>query len=451
MVDLADLARRKADLVAVRAVASGSAERDLLLRQLARQRLAERTARGSSARHAHGLVDIRAARERIADGTTEAGGRAAERLDLRRMVVRLVLEHDEPIFLLAADVRLDDDAAGVDLLGLVEVIEQALLAQRLGADDGDVHQRDRAVRRLAVERIAVFLVLAVGSRQCWGEVAILDCDIVDGRRERRVTAVVRPVRVNDAQLRDSRRAVFRIAEVFLAELEVLEAHREAARIHERMQLFFAHRIERGQHLDIGRLCRDHVERLRFRERGLAALDRIDAVVLDLLQRLIVDFSRQDDDACRRDLRALLLRDELDALRCGVCRLVVLARQVLDSKHAGILKCWQRLFIDFVNRRLRKDDELDLLVLLIAEALDIVAVDDADRLEAIEMEGFFQIVAELLSRDIESLSFFYENSSYRHECFFLQTQNRSGTLRPRELVSSSRFIVPKTVGRCKKAS
>ena len=116
VVDLADLARRKADLVAVRAVASGSAERDLLLRQLARQRLAERTARISSARHAHGLVDIRAARERVADGTAKAGRRAAERLDLRRMVVCLVLEHDEPVFLLAADVRLDDDAAGVDLL-----------------------------------------------------------------------------------------------------------------------------------------------------------------------------------------------------------------------------------------------------------------------------------------------------------------------------------------------
>ena len=263
VVDLADLARREADLVAVRAVASGSAERDLLLRQLARQRLAERTARISSARHAHGLVDIRAARERVADGTAKAGGRAAERLDLRRMVVRLVLEHDEPVFLLAADVRLDDDAAGVDLLGLVEVIEQSLLAQRLGADDGDVHQRDRAVRRLAVERIAVFLVLAVGRRQRWGEVAVLNRDVVDGRRERRVAAVVRPVRVDDAQLRDSRRAVFRIAEVFLAELEILEAHRKAARIHECMQLLFAHRIERGQHLDIGRLCRDHVERLRF--------------------------------------------------------------------------------------------------------------------------------------------------------------------------------------------
>ena len=455
MVDLADLARGEADLVAVGAVARSSAERNLLLRQLARQRLAERAARVGSTRHAHGLIDVRTARERIADSAAEARRRAAERLDLRRMVVRLVLEHDEPVFLLAADVGLDDDAAGVDFLGLVEVIEQAFLAQRLGADDGDVHERDRAVCILAVERVSVFLVLAVSCRQCRREVAVLDRDIVDGRRERRVAAVIRPVRVDDAQLRDRRRAVFRVAEVLLAELEVLKAHGKAARIHERMELVFAHRVERSQHLDIGRLFRDHVERLRLFKRRLAALDGIDAVILDLLQRLVIDCSRQHDDACRGDLRTLLLRDELDALRRRVCRLVVLARQVLDGKHAGILECWQRLFIDFVNRCFRKDDKLDLLVLLIAEALDVVAVDDADRLEAIEMERLLQIVAELLSRDVESLSFFYENSSYRHECFFLQTQNRSGTLRPRIATSRMgpllRFIVPKVNGHCKKAS
>ena len=346
------------------------------------------------------------------------------------MVVRLVLEHDEPVFLLAADIRLDDDAAGIDFFRLVEVFEQAFLAQGLGTDDCNIHERDGAVRVSTVQHVAVFLIFTVSSRQGRREIAVLNRDIVDGRRERRVAAVVGPIRIDDAQLRNRRGAVLRITEIFLTELEVFKAHGKAARVHEGMKLVFAHRVEVRQHFDISRLFCDQIKRFRFFKRCLTALDGVDAVILDFLQSFVIDIARQDNDACRGNLRAFLLRDELDALCCRIGRLVVLTRQILNSKHAGIWEIWQGLFIDFVNRCLCKDDELDFFVFFVAETFHIVAVDDAYRLETIEMERLLKIVAELLSRDVKSLSFFYENSSYRHECFFLQMQNRSETHRHR---------------------
>ena len=42
------------------------------------------------------------------------------------MIVRLVLEHDEPFLVLAIDICLDDNAASIDFLRFVEIFELAL-------------------------------------------------------------------------------------------------------------------------------------------------------------------------------------------------------------------------------------------------------------------------------------------------------------------------------------
>ena len=411
MVDLADLPRREADLVAVGAVACGRAERDLFLRELARARLAERTTRVGSTRHAHGLIDVRAAGQRVADRAAETGRRAAERLDFRRMVVRLVLELDEPVLRLPAHVDGHDDAARVDLLGLVEVVELARLPERLHADDGDIHERHVA-RRRAVDLIAVLLVLVVRLQDGRREIPVLHIDHVDGRRECRVAAVVGPVRVDDAQLRDRRRAVLRVAEIFLAEREILEAHGKAALRMERGELPGVHEVERLQHRDVRGLLGMHFEGFRFRKRGLAALDLVDAVGLDFLEVLEAHVADDDDDARRRDPGALFLRHELHALRCGVRTLVELARQILHGKHAGVREMGQLFLIDDIDGRLREHDGLDLRVLAVIEPLDVVAVDDAHGLQPREAERLREVVAQLARLDVKkALPFFHENSSY----------------------------------------
>ena len=98
VVDFRDLAGGEADLVAVGRVAGGGDLADLLLRKLAGESLGERCQGISRAGDAHRLIDVGAAGKGIADAAAEAGGGAAEGLDFGRVVVGLVLEHDEPLF-----------------------------------------------------------------------------------------------------------------------------------------------------------------------------------------------------------------------------------------------------------------------------------------------------------------------------------------------------------------
>ena len=51
----------------------------------------------SRAGHAHGGINIGAPGQRVTDGSADAGCSTAERLDLSRMVVRLVLEQQQPV------------------------------------------------------------------------------------------------------------------------------------------------------------------------------------------------------------------------------------------------------------------------------------------------------------------------------------------------------------------
>ena len=93
VVQLVHQPGRKADLVAVGAVARRRGGYQLALGEFTRQGLRHGHQRVRRAGYSHGLIYIRAAGKRIADRAADAGGRAAERLYLRRVVVRLVLEH----------------------------------------------------------------------------------------------------------------------------------------------------------------------------------------------------------------------------------------------------------------------------------------------------------------------------------------------------------------------
>ena len=122
MIHLLNKTGCKADLVAVGAVSVRGAGRDSALGQFAGDGVAHGCARVGAAGYAHGLIHIGTAGERVADRPAQTGCRAAERLDFRRMVVRLVFEHQQVFF--RASVYLDRHAhgAGVDLLALVEIL-----------------------------------------------------------------------------------------------------------------------------------------------------------------------------------------------------------------------------------------------------------------------------------------------------------------------------------------
>ena len=129
----------QANLVAIGGVAVGCAGNDAALGKLAGQRFADRHRGIARAGDAHGLVDVGTAGQGIADGAADAGGRAAERLDLGGVVVGFVFKHQQPVLLLAVNGGADAHGAGVDFLALVKHGQLAALFQHFGAQRGQVH------------------------------------------------------------------------------------------------------------------------------------------------------------------------------------------------------------------------------------------------------------------------------------------------------------------------
>ncbi len=142
MVDFPHVRGCQSDLVAVARIAGRGLARNHPLRQLAVHRLAHRLPDVAGAGHAHRLIHVGAARERVADGAAQAGRSPAERLDFRGMVVGLILELQEPFFGFPVHVHVDDDAAGVVFLALLLVIQDSFVLQIAGADGSQLHQAE---------------------------------------------------------------------------------------------------------------------------------------------------------------------------------------------------------------------------------------------------------------------------------------------------------------------
>ena len=117
----------------------------------------------------------------------------------------------------------DDDGGGVDFFGDFEVVEFAGGVEFAHADERDVHQGDRLVA--AAELFPDILIGLPGAGD--GAGGVVEGDVVDFCEKRGVAAVVGPVGVEHLELGDAGVAFFLVAEVGLAEGDVLGGHGEA--------------------------------------------------------------------------------------------------------------------------------------------------------------------------------------------------------------------------------
>ena len=339
----------------------------------------------------HGLVHVAAARERVADGAAHAGGGTAEGLDLGRVVVGLVLEQEQPVLVLAVDIDLHLDGAGVDLLGLVDIGHDAGLLKVLGADGAHVHEADGL--GVAAEFVAHLHVAVEGLLHH----GVVDRHVVQDGAEGGVAAVVGPVGVDHADLGDGGVAVL-IAEVLLAEGDVCLVHGKAAIGDKGGKAGLVELAEAVEHLDGLGLGSLHVQRLGQVERGDARLDGVHHVVLDGIDGGLVQSARDHIDLGGAHGGALALADELHALAGGVGALVKLARQEFDGKD-GAIACGE-FVVGHIDLGLAKDGRHAGAEKLLVDALDVVAVDDPQGLDALDAENFGQLALELLSLDVE---------------------------------------------------
>ena len=113
-------------LVAVRGITVCRGGNNFSLRQLTRQRFRYLFKRIGSACNAHGAVNIGSARKRVAYCTAYAGCRPAERLYFGGVIVGLVFKEQQPVLVLAVNIHLDFNGAGVYFFRFVQLFKAAL-------------------------------------------------------------------------------------------------------------------------------------------------------------------------------------------------------------------------------------------------------------------------------------------------------------------------------------
>ena len=147
-----------------------------------------------------------------------------------------------------------------------------------------------------------------------------------------MTAMIGPVGIDHAQLRDGRITLLR-AEIVAAAADIVEIHRKAPLVDQLRKLLVSAGAETRERLNLcGDLITD-LQRLGQRQRRLARVYGVDDVLFDGRELRICQCAIEQIYACRTHVRAFALRDDLDALRGGVRPLVELTRQILHSEHA----------------------------------------------------------------------------------------------------------------------
>ena len=398
MVDLIHLAGGQADLVAVGGVAGRGGGDELTLRKLALKRFGHRHGRVGGTGHTHRLIHVGTARQGVADAAADAGGRATERFDLGRVVVRLVLEQEQPILVMAVHIHLHLDGAGVDLLGFVEVLQNAVLLEPLRADRAHIHQAHRL--GVAAQLVAHLKILV--ERGLDG--GIIDLDIVKLRAERGVTAVIGPIRVDHLDLGD-RRVALLLGEVLTAELQVGQIHGETTVLDELLKLGVAHRTEAVDDFHLAWHRHLGLQRGLDIQRGFTGFHRIDHVMLDGLDIGFGQFAFQRIHLGGTNRRTLALGDQLDALAGGIRTLIELAGQILHREH-GVGTEIRQVGVDVVHLRLAEHGRRGLGEQLLADAFHVVTVDETDVLQSFDAENGAQLVGELLGRDVKARLLFH---------------------------------------------
>ena len=398
VIDLIHLAGGQTDLVAVGGVAGRGGGDELTLGELALKRFGNRHGRIGGTGHTHRLIHVGTARQGVADAAADAGGRATERFDFGGVVVGLVLEQEQPVLVVAVHIHLHLDGAGVDLLGFVEVLQNAVLLEPLRADRAHIHQ---AYRLGVAAQLVTHLKILVERGLDGG---IVDRNLVKLRAERGVTAMVGPIRVDHLDLGD-RRVALLLGEVLTAELQVGQIHGETTVLDELLKLGVAHRTEAVDDFHLAWHRHLGLQRGLDIQRGFTGFHRIDHVMLDGLDIGFGKFAFQRIHLGGTNRRTLALGDQLDALAGGIRTLVELAGQILHREH-GVGTEIRQVGVDVVHLRLAEHGRRGLGEQLLADVFHVVTVDETDVLQSFDAENGAQLVGELLGRDVKARLLFH---------------------------------------------
>ena len=165
----------------------------------------------------------------------------------------LVLEIDKPFLILAVHPHRHHDAAGVDLVAHLLVVQQSGFAQPFGSQCAHIHQAYVFVRASFVLLFVVGQILLESGLNQRAVLSFVKLDIGQLRSKGRVAAVVAPVGVQHTNLGHAGVALLLVAEITLYVQEVGKGHSKAQRAVQFFQLILGHSGETVEYLHIGRL------------------------------------------------------------------------------------------------------------------------------------------------------------------------------------------------------
>ena len=389
VVVLDDLPGGEADLVAVGRGARRRTFGDDGLRQFAGQGGSVGFARVGAAADAHGLIDVGAARERVADGATDAGRRPAVGLDFGGVVVGFVFELQQPRAGFAVFVHIHVNGAGVDFRRDFHVLQATGGAAVFGVNGGEFHQGVGAgSRRFAIDGFTLGAVVSVVGSQCLAEGAVREADVVQLGGEGGVAAVIRPVGVEDADFRFAGVAAFHLV-VMLDVGKVGRRHGEAVR-----------RVPSGETVAIQRAeavvtrhgrCGVIRRQAGVSEVLFAAVDGVDEMGAQFFPRSVIQVAfKQPSGGAGDDGRREGIIQQTQALSGGIGALVVLPGQRLDDE--GVVRFRQGV-AGAVGHRVGEnatDGEVEQSRRAVVE---VIHREAAHPLQAGEVEAGFQAFGE----------------------------------------------------------
>ena len=293
------------------------------------------------------------------------------------MVVRLVLEEEQPVLLFAVHRNFDLDGAGIDLLRFVQLLQHAALFQKFCGNGADVHEVDGLCSADLLTGGEIVLIRLLQKR-------ILEGDGVNGCEECGMAAVIGPIGIDHSDLGERRIAPFPL-EICLTERHVVGVHGEVILLHEVRKPFLVKLQKSRQRGDFGRNRMRNFQRCGNGERCLSALHGVDDILFDRLEFILGEYAVDGIHLCRADDGARLHGDELNALRRRVCALIELPGKILHGKHARARKI--DALARSVHLRLGEDGVHALRKELLLDILCIVAVENTDARDAGDAQKF----------------------------------------------------------------
>ena len=376
VIELIHDAGGQTDLVSVRRVTCCGCRHQFALGELAGHCFRNRLQGIGGSCDAHGSIDVRAAGKRITDRPADTGGGSAEGLDLRGVVVGFILEEQKPWFSDAVCLNLDFHGAGVNFLRFIELWELAGFFQRFDRHSRQIHETDRF---RAVQCGAGVQIIP----PCLFQEYVLKAHTVYNRIEGRVTAVIGPVGIQNADLGDGWITLFFIPEIGLAKGNIVCVHGEAVltdKVLQRTAVECTEAVQRGNFSGYFIL---YAQRGRFLQRCFTCFHRVNDIFFDLGELRFRERPVERIDPGGTDERPFSTGKNLDALGSRIRPLVELAGKIFNSKYSSLTEI--RRLAHEIKLRLGKHGSDSISEQLFRNLFCIITIEQAHFVQPADTE------------------------------------------------------------------